>query len=285
MVTYKLRCPRQQAPLEIASFHQWVLPDGAIWASFHRTDTGYLLRFPELADFAVSSDGRSVTCYPVPGVSEDTSQHLYLNQVLPLALSMLGKLVFHGSAVEVACSAVVFVAESGKGKSTLAASFACNGFRFLTDDGLIVEPCGNGYQVLHGHPSVRLWTDSEEALIAPGAKTAPSPPFTSKSRFLAGPNIAFCNNSRPLRQVYFLSDTNATDLIIQPMTAAESFVEWIKHSFLLDIEEKSLLAAHFDLVTKLANQQIHFRLDYPRRFEELAHVMKSIIQHIHEKEK
>ena len=54
----------------------------------------FLLRFFDLADFAVSSDGHHVTCVPVPDISEETVNHLYLNQVLPLALSMLGKLVF-----------------------------------------------------------------------------------------------------------------------------------------------------------------------------------------------
>ena len=43
-----------------------------------------------------------VTCLPAPDVSEATTQHLYLNRVLPLVLSKLGKLVFHASAVEVA---------------------------------------------------------------------------------------------------------------------------------------------------------------------------------------
>jgi hypothetical protein len=47
---------------------------------------------------------------------------------------------------------VVFAAESGRGKSTLAASFAVNGFRFLTDDGLVLEPAGEGYAVLPSHP-------------------------------------------------------------------------------------------------------------------------------------
>jgi hypothetical protein len=71
-----------------------------IWTEFHRANGGYLLRFPELGDFQVSADGLTVTCFPAPRVSDATSEHLYLNQVLPLVLSKLGKLVFHASAVE-----------------------------------------------------------------------------------------------------------------------------------------------------------------------------------------
>lgn len=260
-------------------FHRWVLPNGAVWTAFFRSSKGYLLRFPQLADFEVNFDGHTVVCFPAPDVTRETAQHLYLNQVLPLALSMQGKLVFHGSAVEVGEAAVAFVAESGRGKSTLAASFAMNGFRFLTDDGLVVEPDAQKYQVLPSHPSIRLWKDSEEALVAPGAQSAPPLPFTSKSRFLAGPDITYCNKSSVLRRVYFLGDGDVDSVIIEPISSAESLVEWIKHSFLLDVEKRSLLASHFEKVAKLAKQPIHFRLEYPKRFEYLSNVRQAIIEH------
>ena len=270
---------RWQAPLGIQPFHAWGLPDGSPWTEFYHWDGGYLLRFPDLADFEVSADGRAVTCFPSPEVSEATAQHLYLNQVLPLVLSKLGKLVFHASAVEVAGGAIAFAAESGRGKSTLAASFAVSGFRFLTDDGLVVETALQGFEVLPSHPSIRLWADSEEALIAPGVETAPALSFTSKSRFLAGGAVRFCDQPRPLRRVYFLGDGSATTLVLQRLSAAETLVEWVKHSFLLDVEARPRLASHFDQVATLANQPIHYRLDYPRRFEDLARIRQAIVDH------
>ncbi len=280
MIEFKWLSARIQAPVAIESFHTWAFPDGTPWTEFYRTNDGYLLRFPDLADFQVSANGLNVSCFPAPEVSEATQQHLYLNQVLPLVLSKLGKRVFHAS--EVAAGAVVFAAESSRGKSTLAANFAISGFRFLTDDGLVVEPVANGYQVLPSHPSIRLWADSEEALIAPGTRTAPALSFTSKSRFLAGADIRFCDQPRPLRRVYFLGDGRAAQLKFEHLSAAKALVEWVKHSFLLDIEEKPRLVSHFDQVAKLANQPIHYRLDYPRRFEDLPRIRQAILEHAHE---
>lgn len=276
-----MRCQRQQTPLEIVPFHQWELPDDSIWASFHRIATGYLLRFPEMADFMVSAEGLSVICHPVPGISEDTSQHLYLNQVLPLALSLQRKLVFHGSAVEVDGVAIAFVGATGRGKSTLAASFACNGFRFLTDDGLVLEPCDAGFLTRPSHPSIRLWNDSENALLTPGVEKAFPLRYTEKSRFMAGTDIAFCNEARPLRTVYFLSDDGAEGVVMQPMAAAESLVEWVKHSFLLDFEKRDLLSSHFELLAQLANNQEHYILDFPRRFEDLDNIRRAIVEYIY----
>ena len=271
--------PRPQLPLDVAPFHVLLLPDGTLWTQFHRSDNGYLLRFPGLADFTVSFNGRDVTAIPVPGVSEQTVEHLYLNQVLPLALSRQRKLVFHASAAEIEGGAVAFMGQSGKGKSTLAASFATSGYRFLTDDGLMVEPRGSGYQVMPSHPSIRLWLDSKTALIAPDIPTAPALEFTSKARFLAGDRIAFCDEPRPLRRVYLLGDGSAAELRFQPMKPGEALVELVKHSFLLDIEERTLLAAHFEELSALAGRPIYFRLDYPRRYGDLATIRAAIVEH------
>ena len=277
---YRLEPAQPQAPLPGAPFHEWRFPDGTLWTQFYRRDGGYLLRFPELADFAVSADAADVACRPAPAVSAATAEHLYLNQVLPLVQSKRGQLVFHASAVELAGGAAAFVAESGRGKSTLAAGFASSGLRFLTDDGLVVEeqPDG-GFRILPSHPSIRLWEDSEAALLPPGAPAAPALEYTAKSRFLAGAGFAFCDAPRPLRRVYFLGEGNDADIVFQRLGAAEALVEWVKHSFLLDIEEQALLAAHFDQLARLANRPIHYRLDYPRRYEELARVRQAIIEH------
>ena len=279
MIELRLQPARLQPPIGHPPFHTWTFPDGTLWTEFHRANGGYLLRFPELTDFQISADGLHVTGCPAPEASEATTQHLYLNQVLPLVLSKLGKLVFHASAVEIGERAVAFVAESGRGKSTLAASFAVNGFRFLTDDGLVVEPGLDGFAALPSHPSIRLWADSEDALILPAARRALPVHYTAKARFLAGADLVFCAQPRPLRRVYFLGDGSAATLELQRLSGAEALVEWVKHSFLLDIEEKPRLASHFDQVAKLANQPIHYRLDYPRRFEDLARVREAIVEH------
>ena len=209
-------------------------------------------------------------------------QHLYLNQVLPLALSKQGKLVFHASAVEIDGGAVAFAGVSGRGKSTLAASFAIEGYRFLTDDGLVVEPAARGHVALPSHPSIRLWQDSEEALIAPGTPAAPPLSYTSKSRFLAGDRLAFCGEARPLRRVYFLGDGSAEAVALRRLSGSEAMIEWVRHSFLLDVEEKPRLASHFDQVAALANEPIHYALDYPRRYGELARVRAAIVAHARE---
>lgn len=273
---------RAQEAMARAPFQEWTLPGGAVWSQFFRTHAGYLLRFPGLADFEISGQPLAVACRPAPEVARDTCEHLYLNQVLPLVLGKQGKLVFHASAVEIEDAAVALLGESGRGKSTLAASFATGGFGFLTDDGLVVEPDAGGFRIQPSHPSLRLWQDSAHALMAPEACTTLPLRYSAKTRFLAGAGLAFCAQPRPLRRAFFLGDGSAAAVAFEPLTAAQALVEWVKHSFLLDPEEKPALASHFDQVAALAGRVRCFRLDYPRNFEALARVRRAIVEQLHE---
>ena len=261
-------------------FHEWAFPDGTMWTQFYRVKHGYLLRFPRLADFEVSLDAKRAVCFPAPFVTDTTPNHLYLNQVRPLMLSKQGVLVFHGSAVEIATQAVAFMAESGRGKSTLAASFSVNDYRFLTDDGLVVDEIDGHYAALPSHPSIRLWADSEEVLVPSSLVPEPSVHFTSKSRFMASDLMMFCDHPRKLGRVYFLGDGRAENVTFERLNASEALVELVKHSFLLDIEDKELLASHFDKLAALAQVPMFFRLDYPRHYKLLPRVREAVVEHI-----
>jgi hypothetical protein len=281
-VEFQLREMRAQATPAAPMFHRWTLPDGSPWTCFYREGANYLLRFEELADFQVTADGQTVRGWPAPDVDAETVGFLFANQVLPLALSRQGKLVFHASAVEIDGHAVAFMGESGRGKSTLAASFATNGLRFLTDDGLIVESTGEQWQILPSHPSIRLWEDSERALMDARALRAPPVQHTAKSRFLAGNRVDFCDQPRPLHRVYFLGEDAREKPSFERLKPGEALIELLKHSFLLDIEERQMLAAHFEDLSNLVVRPIYYRLDFPRYFDRLAEVRQAIIQHASE---
>ena len=263
----------------LAPFQEWTLPDGTLWARFYRTASGFLLNFPPLADFTVSADGKAVVAYPAKHVSSQTVDHLYLNQVLPLALSRQFKLVLHGSAVEIENFAVAFLGESGRGKSTLAASFSTSGFRFLTDDGLQINKGPNGYIIDPSHPSIRLWNDSREALIPESTRAALPVAYTSKSRLLADDEVAHCDVARPMRCVYFLGGGKLDKISIEPISGLDAMIQLVKNCFLLDIEKREMLTHHFNQLTGLAKTPMFFRLEYPREYAALPKVRDEVIRH------
>lgn len=280
MQRFAVQPSRSLAPQPFPSFHQWVLPDGTLWLQFYRTPSGYLLRFTDLADFEISADGQTICCWPTPETSDSTLEHLYLNQILPLALGQQDKLVFHASAVEIGEVAVAFMGASGRGKSTLTTSFATNGFRFLTDDGLVLEARDDHYHALPSHPSIRLWKDSEQALMSQHAIKAPPVQFTTKARFLSGSAISFCEQSRPLQHIYFLGEGKTEQFVCNRMSPAVAFIELVKHSFILDIEASKFLANQFEALSQLTQQLPCYHLDYPRSFATVTAVRQAIINHV-----
>ena len=279
---YVQQAEREQSAVAASPFHTMTLPNGALWTYFYRCDAGYLLRFPGLADFEVSGDGGQVQAWPAPGVTAATVEHLHLNQVVPLALSRQGKLMLHGSAVDVDGQGVAFVGASGRGKSTLAACFATEGRRFLTDDGLHLESEGDRFHIIPSHPSIRLWEDSQAALTSTSTPMAPAIEITTKARLLAGGDLAYCDEPLPLHRIYFLGEGNASTVAIQAMKPAEVLIGLTRQCFILDVDQQDTLARHFDGLCRLSNLPIHFELDYPRRYADLPRVREAILRHASE---
>ena len=189
----------------------------------------------------------------------------------------------HASVVDLNGGAVALMAETGRGKSTLAAAFARNGHEFLSDDSVVVETKGSDFLAMPSHPSIRLWEDSEQSLLGE-ALMAPPVSFTSKGRFLAGTALPHCDKPKRLRVAYVLGAGEATTVVFKRLSAAEGLIAWAQHSFLLDHEDRTQLAAHFDAISRVANHIPCFLLDYPRKFEQLPEVLDAIARHTAELE-
>jgi len=125
------------APFDVGGqepLFDWKTDDGRTWMAGARHARGYLVRFPELAEFSLSADGRRIDLFAADDAPADTIRHLFLDQVFPLARALAGELALHASAIQTSVGAVAFVGATGDGKSTLTASFARAGFRPLADD-------------------------------------------------------------------------------------------------------------------------------------------------------
>ena len=217
---------------------------------------------------------------PEPGINNATIDHLIANQIKPLALSRQRELVLHGAAVEIASEkAIAILGNSGLGKSTLTANFAIQGFRFLTDDGLQLDRTPDTILACPSHPSIRLWNDSRGEILADDIETAPLIDYTPKFRLLADEKLAHCPQPRPLVAIYLLTDEATVDIRISPISPRQSMIELVKHSFLLDIEERLILEEHFEKLTDIVREVPVFTLDYPRDYTLLNQVCSHILGH------
>lgn len=268
-----------QQALDQIPIHVWLLPDATPWCEIHHEDGVYLMRFPRLADFKLDTTGE-VECHPVPGIDESTLRHLHFNQVVPAALSLQHRPVFHASAVVMGGTAIAFLGESGRGKSTLATYLGREGYPLLTDDGLELRWTDDGYSAVPSHSGVRLWSDSQYALLPPDATAEPRLSYTRKNRFFGDGLIPFAHQSAPMRRAYFLGEGIVETLTITAIPPREAHIAWVKHSFLLDVRNKTLMRAQFEQVAKLAALGFSYVLDYPRRYDALPSVEEALRFHL-----
>jgi hypothetical protein len=240
-----------------------------------------LLRFPRLADFTISQDERSIAVRPEPGTPPETIRHLLLDQVLPRVLAQEGQLVLHASAVRVGEVAIAFIADSGGGKSTLAASLHRAGFAVLADDGLVVEPGEIGATALPTYTGLRLWPASAQALVSDTKSLSPMAHYSTKKRVTV--NAAGRPERRPLSAIYLLkapvADVGAPQgaVVVSPVSARAACLALIAQSFRLDVTDGRQTAVQFDLASRIASQVPMFTLSYPRDFSRLPDVHAAIV--------
>jgi hypothetical protein len=284
--SFQIRPEQGQDPASCDWFHQWTGDDDEVWLSFARHESGYLLRFPDLADFHLSGDTALIDCYPEPETPLDTIAHLLLDQVLPVVLSRSGRLVVHASAIATPVGAVAFAGSSGRGKSTLAASLALQGFPLMTDDCLLLEEAGSGLIATPSYPGARLWDDSIETLFERAPLVSDVAHYTDKKRLtLSNGQVHFCGDCLPLRRMYFLADpeqpAESQAIAIAPLAAREAFIELVAYGFKLDVDDHTVLKREFHMLDRLATLPLFYRLTFPHDFAMLPAVQAAIIEHVH----
>ncbi len=145
---------------------------------------------------------------------------------LGVVLHRRGRLVLHGSAVEVAGRAVVLLGQKGAGKSTTAAALLARGHRLLTDDLVVIDLDGAGQpQCALGPIQMKLWPASAEALGL-GAEVQPFVEGLDKGVwFGARPS------PRPVPVAAVCSLTWGETLDLSPLAGARAFGAVFEHVY------------------------------------------------------
>ena len=164
-VSLRILGPRREVAEPAQWLNETIYADGTPWLSIGKIDGGYLLRFPQLADFVVDSAGHEVVCAATAeDVSVVTLRHLAIDHVMPRVLNLLGIESLHATAVAVGPAGARLSAKlAPANRRSRRASISPGCTRFATiawssrEDGkrIIATPA---------YPGVRLWDDSFEAL-------------------------------------------------------------------------------------------------------------------------
>jgi hypothetical protein len=268
-----------QTALATTPYDRWVTPEGEVKAEFHRLPDGFLLRFPDEADFTIDLVRRRAAGWPAPATTPDHFDSLFRHGVLPLVGNHLGGLFLHGSAVAIDGRAVAFLGLSRSGKTTLAGALAKTGYPFLTEDVIELVPADDGYLLKPQHSKLRLFVDSAAYLLG---RTFTDAEDDDKHSLSGGDDLPFSDVAAPLARIYLLGRDHAAPLAVTQLEGPDALVQLLPHSFILDVEDKARLKKHFCRIAELSARIRCSRLDYPRCYDELPAVVREILNNIKE---
>ena len=115
------------------------------------------LKIHNIASFIVTEGKKIVWKKEKPHVDLQDIRTFLLGSPFGALLIQKGFLVFHGNALVKDGKAVIFLGNSGSGKSTIAYGLMKSGWKLLADDLVVLSSNGN---VLPGVRRIKLWEDA-----------------------------------------------------------------------------------------------------------------------------
>ena len=279
--TFRLLESPPSEPVAAEWLHDWRTTAGDITVSLARLAQGYLLRFPSLADFIIDQAGFGIGAWPLPGTDEDTVRHLLLDQVLPRALSRQGCLVLHASAVSVEGQALAFVGDTGRGKSTLAASLHLAGYPLLSDDGLVLRAAEGNIKAVPCYSGLRLLPESVAALFEKSPRKKAMASYSPKNRVVLPETneAAACLDLAALFVLGKPRDGNIeTGVTVVKLLQREACMALVRNAFQLDVTDHRQVGTLFSAAATAAAGVPVFSLSYHRDFSSLPAVHEAILQ-------
>lgn len=266
-------------------FYNWYLSNGGISLSCGKTSELYYLRFPGLADFEISTSQNTIVGYPSGDATGGIIRHLLLDQVVPRLLTHLGQPILHASAVCRDDEALLFLGETGHGKSTIAMALRQYGWQHLSDDCVSLKFARDRLVCTPNYAGARLWPDSVAALGQQGEHSEQYSASGKTRLYFHFGDRERCTEV-PVKAVFFLSahkiEHTAAGCFYTPVSGPNKFMEINRHCFPLDVMDDAETRRRFECFAKLVRgcdilfARLHYAKDYAALPEVCAVIQKLV---------
>ena len=206
------------------------------------------LHWDDVGTFLVRG-GSEIVIDPVPAASQRELGYFLVGPPLAALLHQRGSLVLHASAVTTPCGAVLFMGDSGWGKSSVAAAFYQRGYPVISDDICAIRTTGDESMIFPGFSVLHLWPES--AAVLAGGRELMRVHGHSEKRCLPVPHN-FSIDPLPLRRIYLLDEAETQGLVA--MAAARACVQLIRHTYMYKSFGISEIRSNFHHCAALSDQ-------------------------------
>ena len=206
----------------------------------------------------------------VPDGIEDEAQLFLWGTVFGAVAWLNDLLPLHASAVEADHRIIAFTADSGGGKSTLAAALSERDFRHVCDDTLVLAPSDNGFVGLPDGKPLKLWDDALPLVAASRLGRISTVP---------GKNYALvdnlCPDPTPFSDLIFFED--GPDVSLTPITGSKK-LQWFPQAMYRDFlhTARDDPDYHTQLMVMAATKVRFWRLRRPRDVTAFQQTMDEI---------
>jgi hypothetical protein len=265
-----------------------VLESSSSWFEYSSLQDGSsYARWEGVGEFLVPAHGKTIVCRQFDIATAESFYVYLLGQALSFALVKQGLEPLHATSIVVEGKAVLFLGDSGFGKSTLAACFLTTGHRILNDDLLILKKTSGSILAYPGPARIKLFPNVALKYMGKADSGVPMNSFTRKLIVPLRCDQAHATTI-PLRAIYSLAacyDAHDNDTIrIEALSPREAFLELLKNTFNYRILDTERLERQFSEMGHVASVAPVRKVFYPRVIERLPAVCKALLCDLRQEE-
>ena len=247
--------------------------------SFAVSEEGMYLFWAEIGTILIS-EGKEIIINPIANCELSRLRLFILGAAMGTRLHQRGYLVLHARAVAIENSAVVFTADKGRGKSTMAATLHNRGHSLIADDVVAIDFRDDKSPIVYpAFPQLKLWP---EAVTYLGKNTDDLPRLTSKfdkRDYLVKED--FVKQPLNLKQIFVLG--HSSEVTIKPLPPQEIIFYLIRNTYVTRFGSSLLNPndpSHFLKVTKLAKSVSIDYLLRPKDLDLLSGISQRVEEHL-----
>jgi hypothetical protein len=251
------------------------------WYKFGRLrDHSSYVRWEGVGEFMVSARGHQITARQFEEADQESFQVYLLGQALSFALVKCGFEPLHATTVVVNGKAVVFLGESGFGKSSLAACFLAADHRMLTDDLLILKKFAGGLWAYPGPPRIKLFPKQARKFLGDASNGVAMNSGTQKL-ILPLDRTRSSDTPVPLKAIYTLAPPREVfrkqPIRFKTLSPRESFLELVKNTFNYRVLDTGRLERQFNETARMVSAMSVRKIFYARVLSQLPAVRDAIL--------
>jgi len=221
------------------------------WGNHFLAPNQVLINIKDVAKFFVS-EGKEILIDPYPHAEGKAIRLYLLGSSMGCLLHQRRLLPIHANALQHEHECVMFMGQSGMGKSTLAAAMKNRGYKVLADDLCAVKTSSGGKSVIYpGVPQIKLWKDAADHLDEDIALMKRV--LSDEEKYALPVDDTYCRHPLPIKCIYILNFYDGKDLKIIDLNLLEKLAVIKRNTYRKGMVDKmGISAIHLKMSGQLA---------------------------------